>query len=143
MELTKVTPELNLYDEDWPIWTHQEQLPPAKFVFSEPDRRGAAMDSMVSGGDIISGALVRDSLLFSRVHVHSYASIESSVILPGVDVGQGARLRRVVIDKYCQLPKDIVIGYDRDADRARFHVSEHGITLVTPDMLGQSIHNIK
>jgi glucose-1-phosphate adenylyltransferase len=143
MELTKVTPELNLYDEEWPIWTHQEQLPPAKFVFSEPDRRGAAMDSLVSGGDIISGALVRDSLLFSRVHVHSYASIESSVILPDVHIGRGARLRRVVVDKHCRLPEDIVIGYDIEADRARFHVSEGGITLVTPDMLGQRAHHIR
>jgi glucose-1-phosphate adenylyltransferase len=143
MELTKITPELNLYDEEWPIWTHQEQLPPAKFVFSEADRRGAAMDSLVSGGDIISGALVRDSLLFSRVHVHSYASIESSVILPDVDIGRGARLRRVVVDKHCRLPEGIVIGYDTEADRARFHVSERGITLVTPDMLGQRAHHIR
>ncbi|MDP2809501.1 MAG: glucose-1-phosphate adenylyltransferase [Rhodocyclaceae bacterium] len=140
MELTKVTPELNLYDEEWPIWTHQEQLPPAKFVFNDADRRGAAVDSLVSGGDIISGALVRRSLLFSRVHVHSYASIEDSVILPDVDIGRGAKLRRVVMDKHCRVPEGMTIGYDSEADRQRFHVSAGGITLVTPETLGQPAH---
>ncbi|MDO8346503.1 MAG: glucose-1-phosphate adenylyltransferase [Rugosibacter sp.] len=137
MELTKVTPELNLYDEDWPIWTHQEQLPPAKFVFDDDGRRGMAIDSLVSGGNIISGASVRRSLLFSRVHVHSYAEIEDSVILPDVQIGRYAKLRRVVMDKHCRVPDGTTIGYDREADRQRFHVSEHGITLVTPEMLGQ------
>ena len=143
MELTKVTPELNLYDDDWPIWTHQEQLPPAKFVFDDEGRRGMAVDSLVSGGDIISGATVRNSLLFSRVHVHSYASIEDSVILPDVDIGRRARLRRVVMDKHCRVPEGMSIGYDLAADRQRFHVSENGITLVTPEMLGQQAHHIR
>ena len=143
MELTKVTPELNLYDRDWPIWTHQEQLPPAKFIFNDDGRRGAAMDSLVSGGDIISGALVRSSLLFSQVHVHSYASIEDSIILPRVDVGRGARLRRVIVDKNCRIPPGMTIGYDRGDDAKRFHVSERGITLVTPEMLGQRVHHIR
>ncbi len=143
MELTKVTPELNLYDEEWPIWTHQEQLPPAKFIFNDLDRRGAAMDSLVSGGDIISGALVRSSLLFSRVHVHSYASIEDSVVLPDVDVGRDAHLRRVVVDKHCHIPPGMRIGYDRTEDEKRFHVSAGGITLVTPEMLGQPVHHIR
>jgi glucose-1-phosphate adenylyltransferase len=143
MELTKVTPELNLYDDDWPIWTHQEQLPPAKFVFDDEGRRGMAVDSLVSGGDIISGASVRSSLLFSRVHVHSYASIEDSVILPDVDIGRRARLRRVVMDKHCRVPEGLSIGYDLEADRKRFHVSENGITLVTPEMLGQQAHHIR
>jgi glucose-1-phosphate adenylyltransferase len=143
MELTKVTPELNLYDDDWPIWTHQEQLPPAKFVFDDDGRRGMAVDSLVSGGDIISGALVRHSLLFSRVHVHSYAQIEDSVILPDVDIGRRAKLRRVVMDKHCRVPEGLTIGYDIEADRKRFHVSENGITLVTPEMLGQQAHYIR
>ena len=143
MELTKVTPELNLYDDDWPIWTHQEQLPPAKFVFDDDGRRGMAVDSLVSGGDIISGATVRNSLLFSRVHVHSYSVIEDSVILPDVDIARHVRLRRVVMDKHCRVPEGMCIGYDREADRHRFHVSENGITLVTPEMLGQQAHHIR
>ena len=143
MELTKVTPELNLYDDDWPIWTHQEQLPPAKFVFDDDGRRGMAVDSLVSGGDIISGALVRHSLLFSRVHVHSHAEIEDSVILPDGHIGRHANLRRVVMDKHCRVPEGLQIGYDREADRKRFHVSDNGITLVTPEMLGQQAHHIR
>lgn len=143
MELTKVTPELNLYDDDWPIWTHQEQLPPAKFVFDDDGRRGMAVDSLVSGGDIISGAVVRHSLLFSRVHVHSYAEIEDSVILPDVHIGRRAKLRRVVMDKHCRVPEGLTIGYDIEADRKRFHVSENGVTLVTPEMLGQQAHHIR
>ena len=143
MELTKVTPELNLYDEEWPIWTHQEQLPPAKFVFDDEGRRGTAVDSLVSGGDIISGASVSRSLLFSRVHVHSYAQIEDSVILPDVDIGRYARLRRVVMDKHCRVPEGMTIGYDIEADRKRFHVSAGGITLVTPEMLGQPVDHVR
>ena len=143
MELTRVVPDLNLYDLDWPIWTYQEQLPPAKFVFDDDGRRGMAVDSLVSGGDIISGALVRHSLLFSRVHVHSYAEIEDSVILPDVEIGRSAKLRRVVMDKHCRVPEGLTIGYDIEADRQRFHVSENGITLVTPEMLGQQAHHIR
>ncbi len=143
MDLTQITPELNLYDDDWPIWTHQEQLPPAKFVFDDEGRRGMAVDSMVSGGDLISGAVVRKSLLFSRVNVHSYALIEDSVILPNVDVGRHAKLRRVVLDKHCRIPEGMAIGYDPAADRQRFHVSPNGITLVTPEMLGQQVHYIR
>lgn len=140
IELTKVTPELNLYDQDWPIWTYQEQLPPAKFVFDDDGRRGMAIDSLVSGGDIISGALVRRSLLFSRVFVHSWASVEDAVILPNVDIGRHAKIRRAVIDKNCKIPPGMEIGYDLDADRRRFRVTEKGIVLVTPEMLGQNIH---
>jgi glucose-1-phosphate adenylyltransferase len=143
MELTKVTPELNLYDDEWPIWTYQEQLPPAKFVFDDEGRRGMAVDSLVSGGDIISGACVSRSLLFSRVYVHSYAQIEDSVILPDVDIGRSAKLRRVVMDKHCRIPEGMQIGYDPEADRQRFHVSENGVTLVTPEMLGQQAHHIR
>ena len=143
MELTKVTPELNFYDEHWPIWTHQEQLPPAKFIFDDADRRGMAVDSMVSGGDIVSGATVRRSLLFSRVVVHSHAVVEDSVILPQVDIGRGAQLRKVILDKHCRVPPGMKIGFDLEADRKRFHVSEGGVVLVTPDMLGQQIHHLR
>ena len=143
MELTKVTPDLNIYDEEWPIWTYQEQLPPAKFVFDDDGRRGMAIDSLVSGGNIISGAEVRRSMLFSRVRVHSFATVEDAVLLPKVDVGSGAHLRRVVVDKHCQIPEGLVVGYDAVADRKRFHVTEKGITLITPEMLGQQAHYIR
>jgi glucose-1-phosphate adenylyltransferase len=143
MELTKITPDLNLYDQDWPIWTHQEQLPPAKFVFDDEGRRGMAIDSMVSGGCIISGATVRRSLLFSNVRVHSYATVEDSVILPDVDVGRNAVLKRVVIDKYCRLPAGFTAGVDPEQDRKRFHVSENGITLIAPEMIGQRVHHLR
>lgn len=141
MELTKITPELNLYDEDWPIWSWQEQLPPAKFIFDDAQRRGMAVDSLISGGNIISGATVRRSLLFSRVRVHSHALVEDAVILPKVDIGRGARIRRAVIDKHCHIAPGMQIGYDAVADRQRFHVSAKGIVLVTPEMLGQALHH--
>ncbi|MDD2662955.1 MAG: glucose-1-phosphate adenylyltransferase [Dechloromonas sp.] len=137
MEMTKVTPELNLYDRDWPIWTYQEQMPPAKFVFDDDDRRGCAVDSLIAGGCIISGATVKRSLLFTSVNVHSWASVEDSVILPGVDVGRHAVIRRCVIDKQCRIPEGMQIGVDPEVDRKRFHVSPGGITLVTAEMLGQ------
>jgi len=137
MEMTKVTPELNIYDKEWPIWTYQEQLPPAKFVFDDADRRGSAVDSLVSGGCIISGAEVKRSLLFSNVQVHSWSAVEDSVILPSVDVGRRAVLKRCVIDKHCRIPEGMIIGVDPEADRKRFQVSPKGITLVTAEMLGQ------
>lgn len=137
MELTKVSPELNMYDEEWPIWTYQEQMPPAKFVFDDDGRRGMAVDSLVSGGDIISGATIRRSLLFSRVNAYDGAVVEDSVVLQGVDIGANAKIRRAVIDKRCKIPPGMRIGYDLEEDRKRFHVSEKGIVLVTQDMLGQ------
>ncbi|MDN5752077.1 MAG: glucose-1-phosphate adenylyltransferase [Nitrosospira sp.] len=142
LDLTHVTPDLNLYDEDWPIWTHQEQLPPAKFVFDDDDRRGQALDSMVSGGCIISGSTVRRSLLFSNVQVRSYSSIEDSVILPNADIARNVRLRRVVVDKNCIIPAGSVIGFDPVEDRKRFHVTENGVTLITSEMLGQNTHYV-
>ena len=141
MDLTKITPELNLYDHTWPIWTVQEQLPPAKFVHDDDGRRGAAVDSLISAGCIVSGSLVRRSLLFSNVHVHSYCSIEDSIVLPNVDVARGVVLRRAVVDKHCRLPPGLTVGVDLERDRHRFHVTERGITLVTPEMLGQQIHH--
>lgn len=143
MELTKVTPELNLYDRDWPIWTHQAQLPPAKFVFDDDGRRGEAVDSLVSGGCIISGATVRRSLLFSNVVVHSWATVEDSVILPDVDVGRNAVLKRCIVDRNCRIPEGLVVGVDPVEDKRRFQVSEKGITLVTPEMLGQPVHRVR
>lgn len=142
VDLVSVTPQLNLYDADWPIWTHQEQLPPAKFVFDDEDRRGQALDSSVSGGCIISGATVRRSLLFSNVKVNSYSSVEDSVILPDVVIGRHARLRRAVVEKRCKIPEGLTVGYDPDEDRKKFYVTEKGITLITPEMLGQEIHKI-
>lgn len=143
LDLSNITPELNLYDKKWPIWTYQEQLPPAKFVFDNEERRGVAMDSMVSGGCIISGATVRRSVLFSNVQVNSFAVVEDAVILPDVDIGRHAYLRRCVIDKGCKIPERMVVGVDREEDERRFYVSDSGITLVTPDMLGQYPHQIR
>ncbi len=144
MELVAVAPQLNLYDQDWPIMTHQSQLPPAKFVFNDGDRRGEAHDSMVSGGCVISGARINRSLLFSNVTVHSFASVTDSVVLPEVDVGQYCRITKAIIDRGCQLPENTVIGEDHAADRERgFRVTDNGVVLVTPDMLGQSLHSVR
>jgi glucose-1-phosphate adenylyltransferase len=139
--LTDVVPELNLYDKNWPIWTYQEQLPPAKFVYNEDVRRGIATNSLVSGGCIVSGSTVHRSLLFSNVHVHSYCMIEESVILPNVDIGRNVVLKHAVVDKYCRLPPGLSVGVDQKEDRQRFHVTERGITLITPEMLGQNVHH--
>lgn len=143
LELIGITPELNLYDDDWPIWTYQEQLPPAKFIFDDDDRRGTAVDSMVSGGCIISGAKVEHSLLFSNVKVHSYSHVKDSVVLPDVEIGENCRIRNAVLDKGCRIPEGTVIGEDPQADAQRFYVSEGGIVLVTPDMLGLELHHVR
>jgi glucose-1-phosphate adenylyltransferase len=141
MELITVTPQLNLYDELWPIFTHQSQLPPAKFVFDDPGRRGEAIQSMVSGGCIVSGAKVRNSLLFSGCRVRSYSSVSDSVILPEVHIEQHCRVNRAIVDRGAVLEEGTVIGEDADADRARgFRITESGLTLVTPEMLGQQLH---
>ena len=135
IDLTMPTPALDMYDTNWPIWTYQEQLPPAKFVFDSDDRRGMAVDSIVSGGCIVSGSRVARSVLFSKVRIHSYCSIEGAVLLPGVVVARGCRLSKVVVDRGCRIPAGMTIGHDRAADERRFLVSEQGITLVTQDML--------
>jgi glucose-1-phosphate adenylyltransferase len=140
MELIGINPELNLYDKDWPIWTYQAQTPPAKFVFDDDDRRGLAVDSMVSGGCVISGAEVRHSLLFSNVRVNSYSHVKDSVILPDVNIGRHCRIAKAVIDKGCKIPANMVIGEDHEEDRKRFYVSPGGVVLVTPDNLGQLVH---
>lgn len=142
-ELIGITPELNLYDEQWPIWTYQEQLPPAKFIFDEDDRRGMALDSMVSGGCIISGATIRDSLLFSNVKVHSYALLQHAVVLPDVDIGERCRISRAVIDKGCQIPPNTVIGENPQEDAQRYYLTPGGVVLVTPEMLGQELHYVR
>jgi glucose-1-phosphate adenylyltransferase len=137
LELTRVSPALNLYDQSWPIWTYQEQVPPAKFIFDRDDRRGGAHDSMVSGGCIISGSIVRGSLLFSSVHVHSYCSVEDCVILPHAEIGARAELRRVVVDSGVQIPRGLRAGFDPEEDARRFHVTPGGITLITASMLAE------
>jgi glucose-1-phosphate adenylyltransferase len=143
IELAGVSPDLNLYDEEWPIWTYQSQLPPAKFVFDDENRRGMAVDSLISGGCIISGGDVARSVLFSNVKVHSYAHLKDAVVLPNVDVGRYCRLNKVIIDEGCQLPPETVIGEDPAADAERFYISEEGVVLVTPEMLGQEPHYVR
>ncbi len=143
MELTRVVPDLNLYDIDWPIWTHQEQLPPAKFVFDNDGRRGMAIDSLVSGGCIISGSKVRRSVLFSNVRVQDYCDLEDCVVLPNVEIGNNVTLRRAIVDKQCRLPDGLSAGVDPEADRKRFHVTERGVTVIVPESLGQRVHHLR
>ncbi|MEW8625424.1 MAG: glucose-1-phosphate adenylyltransferase [Candidatus Thiodiazotropha sp.] len=143
LELIGVTPPLNLYDRSWPIWTYQEQLPPAKFVFDDEERRGMAVDSMVSGGCVISGAKVTNSLLFSNVRVNSYSSVNQTVVLPDVNIGRNCRINKAVIDRGCDIPEGTIIGEDAEADAERFYVSEKGVVLVTPEMLGQVLHHVR
>jgi glucose-1-phosphate adenylyltransferase len=137
MDLTRVVPELNLYDDRWPILSQIPQLPPAKFVFDEAGgRRGCALDSLVSSGCIVSGALVRRSVLFCKVRVEEGSVVEDSLVLPDVTIGRGVSLRKTIVDKRCRLPDGFSAGLDRAADLARgFHVSERGVTLVTAAML--------
>jgi len=144
MELTFIEPPLDLYDQVWPIFTAQSQLPPAKFVFDEPDRTGIATQSMVSAGCVISGGSVKRSVLFSNCKVHSYAQVEESVILPGCDIGRNCKIQRVILDAGCIIPDGTEIGVNHDDDRARgFRVTAGGRTLVTPDMLGQQTHHTR
>lgn len=142
-ELIGVSPELNLYDDIWPIWTYQEQLPPAKFVFDDDERRGMAVDSMVSGGCIISGSKVSHSLLFSNVRVNSYSLVEDSVLLPEVHIGQHCHIKNAVIDKGTQIPDGTTIGVNIEEDKQHFRVTEKGIVLVTPDMIGHKQHTVR
>ena len=135
IELVHVKPELNIYDQDWPIWTYQVQQPPAKFILDEDARRGMAINSMVSGGCIISGAVVRESLLFSDVRVDEGSAIERSVILPHVEIGRGCVIRGAIVDEQCEIPDSMTIGVDHAADATRFHVTDKGVVLVTSDML--------
>jgi len=135
IDLTRVTPALNMYDRDWPIFTYQEQLPPAKFVFDDANRRGMAVDSLVSGGCIISGSVVRQSLLFSSVRVNSYSELTECVVLPECDIGRRCRLTKVVIDRGVDIPEGLVVGEDAELDAARFYRTENGVCLITRDMI--------
>ena len=137
LDLASVDPQLNMYDRSWPIWTYQEQLPPAKFVHDEDGRRGTALNSLVSGGCIVSGARVSNSVLFSNVLVRSWAQIEDSVVLPDVDVGRHCRIKKAVIDRRVTLPEGLVIGEDPALDAERFHRTDSGVVLVTREMVGK------
>ncbi|HEU5400794.1 MAG TPA: glucose-1-phosphate adenylyltransferase [Terriglobales bacterium] len=133
MDVASVNPVFNLYDDHWPIRTHQRQYPPAKFVFREAGRTGMALDSVISGGCIVSGGVVRDSVLSPDVRVNSFAEVDSSILFSHVDIGRHCRLRRAIIDRNVHLPEGTVIGYDTEADRQRYFVTESGITVVTRD----------
>jgi glucose-1-phosphate adenylyltransferase len=135
VDFTQVTPALDLYDNKWPIWTYQVQRPSAKFVFDDETRRGMAVDSLVAAGCIVSGGVVRRSLLFTDCRVNSYSLIEDSVVLPRVDIGRHCRVRKAIIASDCKLPEGLVVGEDPHSDAKRFHRTEGGITLVTPKML--------
>jgi glucose-1-phosphate adenylyltransferase len=135
IDLTAVQPTLDMYDTAWPIWTYQEQLPPAKFVFNRDDRRGMAVDSLVSGGCIISGSHVDRSLLFSRCRINSYCKLRESVLLPGVSVGRNSRLTRAVIDRGVRIPEGTVVGEDPLEDARRFERTAKGVTLITQEMI--------
>jgi glucose-1-phosphate adenylyltransferase len=140
MELCSVEPELNLYNRDWPIWTYQPQFPPAKFIFDDEGRRGQAIDSLIAGGCILSGARVKRSVLFFATTVESHSLIKDSVILPKVTVGRDCRITRAIIDKGCVIPDGTVIGEDLIEDGKRFRVTKEGIVLVTSAMLGQNLY---
>ena len=140
MDLTRMQPELNMYDRSWPIRTLEEDLPPAKFVHGSPCACGQTQEALVSSGCIVSGAAVIRSLLFTKVVVEQGSIVEDSVVLPEVTIGRNVRLRRAVVDKYCVLPDGFTAGLDRAQDEARFHVTSGGVVLVTPGCLGQRVH---
>ena len=135
VDLTTVLPSLDLYDQSWPIWTYGEITPPAKFVHNDAARRGEALNSLVSGGCIVSGAHLHKSLLFTGVKVHSYANLEGAVVLPYADVGRSSRLRRVVVDRGVIIPPGLVVGEDPEADAKRFRRSDKGTVLITQPMI--------
>src|SRR6202035_4953537 len=133
MDLVSVSPVFNLYDEAWPIRTHQRQYPPAKFVFAEKERMGTALDSIVSNGCIVSGGTVRNSILSPDVRVNSYSEVDQCILFSHVAVGRHCRIRRCIIDRNVHLPEGTTIGYDTEADRSRYFVTDSGITVVTRD----------
>jgi len=140
MELCGVEPELNLYNRDWPVWTYQTQYPPAKFIFDNDGRRGQAIDSLVSGGCIISGSTVKRSVIFTATRINNYSVVEDSVLLPNVTIGKNCRIKNAIIDKGTSIAEGTVIGEDPKEDARRFHVTPEGIVLVTPIMLGQNLY---
>jgi glucose-1-phosphate adenylyltransferase len=133
MDVVSVSPVFDLYDSDWPIRTHQRQYPPAKFVFAETGRTGTAVDSIVSSGCIVSGSLVRNSLLSPDVRVNSYSEVDASILFTHVNVGRHCKIRRAIIDRDVHIPEGTSIGYDTEADRQRYFVTDTGITVVTRD----------
>lgn len=135
IDMTAITPELDLYDQGWPLWTYQPTLPSAKFVFDDDGRRGMAVDSLVAGGCVVSGAAVRRSVLFTGVRIHSFSSVEDAVILPGAQVGRHCRLRKLIVDEGCRIPEGMTIGFDAAADARRFYRSPQGVVLVTSAMV--------
>ncbi|WP_108482083.1 glucose-1-phosphate adenylyltransferase [Oceaniglobus ichthyenteri] len=135
IDLTDFTPDLDLWDTKWPIWTYSESVPPAKFVHDSPDRRGIAISSLVAGGCVISGTEIRESLLFTQVHTNSFACLEQAVVLPYANIGRKAKLKKVVIDRGVHIPEGLVVGYDPVEDAKWFRVSEGGVTLITKGML--------
>jgi glucose-1-phosphate adenylyltransferase len=137
LDLASVTPELDMYDRAWPIRTHMEPLPPAKFVQDRSGSHGMTMNSLVSGGCIVSGSVVVHSVLFPRVRINSFCTIDSSVLLPDVNVGRSCRLRRCIIDRACHIPEGMVIGENAEEDSKRFYRSEGGVVLVTREMLAK------
>jgi glucose-1-phosphate adenylyltransferase len=137
LDLASVTPELDIYDNDWPIWTNQRQLPPAKFVQDAQGKHGLAINTMVSGGCIVSGSNVSNSVLFSSVRVHSYCHIDQAVLLPNTTIGRGCRISKVVVDRGCTLPEGLVIGDDPELDARRFERTSNGVVLVTQSMLSR------
>lgn len=140
MDLTSNMPELNLYDEEWPIWTYQEQEPPAKFVPDPHGMDGVMSNTMVSGGCIVCGSRISNTLLFSKVRVNPFCNIDQCVVLPGVEIGQGSRLKRVVIDRGCRIPEGMVIGENHEQDAQRFYRTPNGVVLVTESMLARLRH---
>ena len=143
IELIAVTPELNLYDKNWSIWTYQEQLPPAKFVFNNDKYCGKAVNSMVSGGCIISGANINHSLLFSNVVIETFCEVEDSIILPNVRIGKNCKIKNAILDKSCEIPDGTSIGYNLENDSKKYYISPKGRILITPDMLGQQVHHAR
>ena len=135
LDLASTSPELDIYDTDWPIWTYQRQLPPAKFVPDKNGATGVAVNTLISGGCIVSGSYVAHSVLFSEVRVHSFCHVEQAVLLPNVTVSRHCRLRRVVVDRNCELPEGLVVGEDAALDAKRFERTESGVVLITKEML--------
>jgi glucose-1-phosphate adenylyltransferase len=135
IDLTTVTPSLDLFDKSWPIWTYAEITPPAKFVHNEDGRRGTALNSLVSGGCIVSGSHVHRSLLFTGVKVHSFVNLEAAVVQPYADIARGARLRNVVIDREVRIPAGLVVGEDPVLDAQRFRRTPRGVVLITQPMI--------
>ena len=135
IDLTTLVPALDLYDDDWPIWTHAEVVPSAKFVHAEGDRLGTAIFSIVSGGCIVSGAQLRQSLLFTGVRANSWSHLENAVVRPYVQIGRRAQLRNVVVDRGVVIPEGLVVGEDPEEDARRFRRTDKGIVLITQPML--------